>query len=462
MKTGLSTCLDLLLLASAFFLAYTLGGGEVRWTTSHFAFRVTHYARPLFLCLLLIATKTVFGLNLGIFAKLSKQRRAIVSPLAATVHRFELWLRASYVSRKIGIAISLATCVVLLGALEASLRYFFDRLPGGLANYLAEGYTTEGSGIFRVDTGMKTLRMRPNYEREMYANGYRWHHKTDSMGFRNPSDRPSAYVVLLGDSMIYGHGVEEPSTVRHYLEDLVGEPVANLGVSGGYIHQEYQILKQFGLRLHPQYVLVFFLSNDISDLTLHLTDAEMQRFLRLPVSDHSTPYFEVKPPSDRPPSAGRRISAYLGEAYVTKAFEFVQHRIRTVRAEAAGASGDAGRPVAHVQEDPRMALALQFHLRALSKIQDLADRHRFHFTNVFIYTGWMSEEPLYETILKSYCEGQGIDFFSLREGFAAAMKAGERVFLERDAHFADSGARLAARLVYRHMMGSAGQRPDAR
>ena len=459
MKSALSTCLDASLLVAVFVLIFTAFGGEIRWATSSFTFRATHPGRPLFLCLLLIGTKTVFGLNLGIFATLSQKRRSAVSSLAAILHRLELRLRAFYVTQKVGIAISLATCVVLLGSLEASLRYFVGTLPGSLANYLAEGYTTGPSGIFRMDAEMKTLRMRPNYEREMYANGYRWHHQTDSRGFRNPSQRSSAQVVLLGDSMIYGHGVEETSTVRHHLEDLVGEPVANLGVSGGYIHQEYQILKHFGLRLHPRYVLVFFLSNDISDLTLHLTDEEMHRFLRLPVSDHSTPYFEADRLPDRPRSVRGRFSATLGELYLVKAFGFVRQRLRAARAEGAGASGAAGGPGAQGQADPRMALALQFHLRALSKIQDLADRHRFHFTNVFIYTAWMSDEPVYESILRSYCAAQGIDFYSLREGFAAAMGAGEKVFLERDAHFADSGARLAARLVYRHMMESAGQRP---
>src|SRR5215467_7764816 len=50
---------------------------------------------------------------------------------------------------------------------------------------------------------------------------YYWHHKTDAMGFRNPADRTQASIVLLGDSMVYGHGVEETSTIRHHLEILL-------------------------------------------------------------------------------------------------------------------------------------------------------------------------------------------------------------------------------------------------
>jgi hypothetical protein len=230
-----------------------------------------------------------------------------------------------------------------------------------------------------------------------------------------------------------------------------------LGVQGASIHQEYQILKRFGLKLHPRYALVFFLSNDIRELTGYLTDAEMQRFLHLPVANHSTPYVEIIPPSYR-----LRVGANFDTPYVMKAYDFLKKRIRIARPEWAGADGEPWQSAAHLQGDPRGALALQFHLRALSKIQDLADQHRFHFTNVFIYTGALSEESIYEGILKSYCEAQGIDFYSLRDGFEAAMGAGEKPFLVGDGHFADHGARLAAKLVYQHMMASAGQRANAR
>jgi hypothetical protein len=235
-----------------------------------------------------------------------------------------------------------------------------------------------------------------------------------------------------------------------------------LGVQGASIHQEYQILKRFGLNLHPRYALVFFLGNDIRELTGYLTDAEMQRLLRLPVSDHSTPYVDITPPSDRPLSDRLRLSAYVDTPYVTKAYEFLKNRSRIARAEGARASAEARQSATHPQGDPGRALALQVHLRVLSKIQDLAEQHRFRLTNVFIYTGGFSEEPFYEGVLKSYCEAQGIDFYSLRDGFEAAMGAGEKPFLVGDGHFADDGARLAAKLVYQHMMASAGQRANAR
>jgi hypothetical protein len=143
-------------------------------------------------------------------------------------------------------------------ALEGYLRYFPHTLPRALGNYVGSRYHTGPAGIYRYSWQLRTNIMRPNDDRLMYFNGYWWHHKTDSRGFRNPVDRETAAVVLLGDSIIYGHGVEETSTVRHQLETILGQPVVNLGVQGSSIHDEYQVLKTFGLSLRPRYVACSF------------------------------------------------------------------------------------------------------------------------------------------------------------------------------------------------------------
>jgi len=44
-------------------------------------------------------------------------------------------------------------------------------------------------------------------------------------------------IVLLGDSMVYGHGVYADGTSSHYLKNITGKVVANLGVQADYIHQ---------------------------------------------------------------------------------------------------------------------------------------------------------------------------------------------------------------------------------
>ena len=101
-----------------------------------------------------------------------------------------------------------------LGLLELYLRHFPHTLPHALANHLTTPYHTGPSGIYRWAPELRTTLMHPNHERMIYFNGYRWRHKTDSRGFRNPVETLTASVVLLGDSIVYGHGVEEVSTIR--------------------------------------------------------------------------------------------------------------------------------------------------------------------------------------------------------------------------------------------------------
>jgi hypothetical protein len=164
------------------------------------------------------------------------------------------------------------------------------------------------------------------------------------------------------------------------------------------------------------------------------------RWLSIPVADHATPYFEIKPaPADR------GLASFLDDLYVRRAYN---------SSKALGSGGGRGeaftaewesRPP--FQGEPRMTLAMQFHLQALRKIQHLANANNFRFTNIFIYTGYAPEEPLYEAILESFCRAQGIRYHSLREDIGRAMKRGEQVFLPGDGHFSEAGTRLVARVI---------------
>jgi hypothetical protein len=80
-------------------------------------------------------------------------------------------------------------------------------------------------------------------------------------------------------------------------------------------------------------------------------------------------------------------------------------------------------------------------------MQDLATRHRFAFVHVFIYTGALADEVALEQVLFTHCAANGIAFLSLRPALERAVRDGEEVFLPRDGHFSDAGARLVARIL---------------
>src|SRR5580700_8694401 len=108
------------------------------------------------------------------------------------------------------VCLAVVATLISLAIAEVSLRLGLKYLPLPLADALGTGYVDFGNGIYRFDPELNMERMRPHYHRHMFFSGYFWYHQTDWMGFRNPTDREHDDIVLIGDSMIYGHGLEEP------------------------------------------------------------------------------------------------------------------------------------------------------------------------------------------------------------------------------------------------------------
>jgi lysophospholipase L1-like esterase len=443
---------DAALLVASLFVLYTLFGGEVRWKTPFFRITLTEPNRPVQICVLVLLLKAVAGLDRGLFAALASSSLPVVGPVAALAHALDRRLRASFLAYRVPLLISAASLVLSLALLEVYLRYLPQTLPHALANHVATPYDTGPSGIYHYAPELRTRLMHPNEERTMYFNGYRWHHRTDSRGFRNPVERATASVVLLGDSIVYGHGVEETSTIRHHLETILGQPVANLGIQGSSIHDEYQVLKAFGLSLRPRYVFLFFLANDIGDLR-RLTEREMSAFLQTPVADHSTPYFEIPAPRTKPWSVAwsQALDAQLEDLYVVKAWGFLRDYLRARLGRPAEASEDVLSSLPPIPGGIEVIPAMRFHLHALRKVQNLADRNHFQFVNVFAYTGVIRDESAYEKVLEAFCRRHGIAFLSLRPAFEGALRDGVDLFLKDDGHLADSGARLAAEALARYV-----------
>ena len=94
------------------------------------------------------------------------------------------------------------------------------------------------------------------------------------LGFRDqPSlpTRPPA-VLVLGDSMTFGWGVEGDATFSRLLEEELELAVWNLGVSGYGTDQQYLLLRNLpfsaalDFELRPKVVLVVFCSNDLEEV----------------------------------------------------------------------------------------------------------------------------------------------------------------------------------------------------
>ena len=159
-------------------------------------------------------------------------------------------------------ALALLSVVVSLALVEIGLRLFWSdfylkfrpELPTGNRRFHAERGWSLVPGV-RVTQGDTEFTVTQTH---------------NSLGFRGPEiapkspDRPR--VLVLGDSMTYGHGVEDAETFSAVLQQLEpGLEVINAGVPGYSGVEELLLLRTDGMRLAPDLVILGFFWNDVMD-----------------------------------------------------------------------------------------------------------------------------------------------------------------------------------------------------
>jgi hypothetical protein len=192
---------------------------------------------------------------------------------------------------------------VLLGAFgvgvtELSLHLAPKLLRGMAANYAFGRFHAHAGGIYELDAHMGK-RIRPNQVCAMYFNGFRWTHDANAAGYRGQL-LPKADAVFLGDSMIYGHGVETDQTVPFLHGVHTGQATANLGIQGTGLIQSWMQLRRLGPALQPKTVFVCSHPNDIDDVSQFYDAHEVEKFLAGGVNDETEPFAR---PRFHPPSA---------------------------------------------------------------------------------------------------------------------------------------------------------------
>jgi hypothetical protein len=92
------------------------------------------------------------------------------------------------------------------------------------------------------------------------------HMITDANGFRNsPPEKATYDIVALGDSFTRASGVATPWPQK--LAENTGSDVLNLGEVGFGPQDELKVLRQYGLKKQPQWViLAYFEGNDLYDV----------------------------------------------------------------------------------------------------------------------------------------------------------------------------------------------------
>jgi hypothetical protein len=173
---------------------------------------------------------------------------------------------------KITIPVTVISVLVLALLVEIVIRVTWDEKKGRPGFFI------------RSDTRLEML--SPNYSG--------WYGgvpvRINNLGFRDPRDydlakKPNTFrIIVLGDSVTFGHGSIYESTYPYLLESRLKQwrpevdwQVWNLGVPGYNTSQELAYLKDVAARYQPDLVVVGFFFNDVFDNFGPLTVGRVSR-----------------------------------------------------------------------------------------------------------------------------------------------------------------------------------------
>jgi len=170
----------------------------------------------------------------------------------------------------INVSLGVVAVLVGVGLLELLVRTFDPQL---LYRYPQGMFVNDAAIDYRLAPGFDGRMETPEYST--------WIH-IDQAGLRDsrevgPKAAGERRVLILGDSFVMGHGVEEKETFVRLVEDglnaRAGRPafrLLNSGVPGYSTREELAYLRTRGLPLEPDaIVLAFFIGNDIVDNADH-------------------------------------------------------------------------------------------------------------------------------------------------------------------------------------------------
>ena len=328
----------------------------------------------------------------------------------------------------------LSSGVCLLG-LEMVLRAWPMLLGDVFANGVLSKYHTRSGGIYYRDRRLRMHFMIPNLKTQMYYNRYVWTHESDAYGLRNRETSIPADIVLLGDSYIYGHGVDFEATVGHFLGQLTGLSVANLARQGDSAFQEAYLLTEYVAVFRPRFVFYVFSENDIPDLGAFLTREQMQAFVDMPLEAvRYPPRVELKQAlSERDEQLRSRslIRRIRESSYVFKAARWLKWRLGVGPALAAPPSDEAA--------DRESTLAWRYTKKAIAYMQYVATKHGAQLVIAPITPFSTHDHKRLREIAAEY----GLPFLDT----SALTSADASLWLPRDGHLSPEGARRFAEIL---------------
>ncbi len=333
------------------------------------------------------------------------------------------------------VALALVSTVLCLLGLELVLRARPLLLGDTYANGTLSRYTTRADGIYYTDPALGIHFMIPNLETTMYYNRYVWTHEADAFGFRNRNPAVPADVVLLGDSLVYGHGVDYEDTLGPLLQEQTGLSVVNLARQGDCVFQQAYLLKEYLPVFGPRWVLYHFTENDIDDLRVYLSEGAMREFIATPVSAITSaarsPVAQALAAREKALRSRSWLRRVQDGSYLDKLYRWARQgfRAEATQVELSRAPGES---------DDENSLGWRYTRHAIRYMQHIAVRHGAALAAVPM----TPYAPRQREILEGIAVELGVPVLDTG-AFTAADRS---LWLPRDGHFSASGARRLAEL----------------
>jgi hypothetical protein len=378
--------------------------------------------------------------------------------MTATPRRVRLWL--------FRLATVLGALVAGLLVAEGAIRIYPNLLNDRLRHAAFSKYDTLPGGIFLFEGLTRSRVMRANHRTRAYSHGYFWTHETDARGYRNPREVHDHRVLLLGDSIVYGHGVESGETVAHFLRTQHSVAAYDMSAQGQCIYEHYLALRLLLGELRPETALLFVYVNDINDL-------ENRGRARGGPDYPEVASFHYQDLRDRI----ERLQAYREPLMVRVAFSSAIARLtaktrgwrpsrppesttpkqwRQQSDDQARTRAGAGNAAGAVLDDARFAPIERYYDTVLADLADRCDRLGVRLVVVHLVPpsekDWRERDRAQVRLqrsLEAICSRHGLDLVDTRELFEGRTEW----ILPDDGHLNSAGHQALASFLHREILG---------
>jgi hypothetical protein len=166
------------------------------------------------------------------------------------------------------LALAAGSILVTLGVAETALRLFPSLMPEEAQLRVHWRGVVAAENVQIVDDPFIGFLYPKSYHGRLERSDVRFSFATDSRGFRNLEPWPdTAEVVAVGDSWVFGYGVEDDEAWGRLLSRELGDNrFVNLGLVGASPQQYWRVYERFGEKLRPKVLLYgLFPANDLED-----------------------------------------------------------------------------------------------------------------------------------------------------------------------------------------------------